>query len=62
MAALLAAENIEVLTAEEAERLTQLDAFTVRAPGGMGQAGGGGCLGGAASRQGSAAPRGGELK
>ena len=30
MAALLAAENIEVLTAEEAERLTQLDAFTVR--------------------------------
>ena len=29
MAALLAEENVEVLTQEEADRLTQLDALTV---------------------------------
>ena len=32
MAALLAEENVEVLTQEEADRLTQLDALTVRCP------------------------------
>ena len=30
VAALLAEENVEVLTQEEADRLTQLDALTVR--------------------------------
>ena len=30
MAALLAEENVELLTQEEADRLTQLDALTVR--------------------------------
>ncbi len=32
VAALLAEENVEVLTQEEADRLTQLDALTVCSP------------------------------